>query len=158
MNFELKTVDRFPAWVCPHCGQHPDDKFDVLNRDTFSLDSGSFEFEKRADLLFWQLCCPECGKDSYLFELTLLAEGERQLQFVVDGCWASESKAMFICSTKHEKWEHERLEEVTFDDGEKVAWLSIHRFGPFDDFNMGKLRVSTLVKEIAMTTEEFYHQ
>lgn len=154
MTIRFEAVKKFPEWVCPHCGLHPKNKFTVIDRDTCSLNSLSHEFERKVDFSFWQLHCSDCGGASYLYELTLLGESERRSLFIADGCWQSESKASLLCSTEHERWEHERLEEVLFDDGSRADWLGIYRFGPFGDFNMGKLRATYLAKQVARLVEK----
>lgn len=148
MKVEFEQVKRFPQWICPHCGQHPEEKFEVLDRNTCDLKIGSEDFAKRADFLFWEILCPSCNKVSYLFELTLLHESETGVQFIADGCWTVDETTKFIVHGDLLRWEHEHLEGVAFYDGRAADWIGIHRFGPFADFNIGKMQTTHLIASV----------
>ena len=153
MNVNIEKVERFPEWHCPHCGQHPEEKFKVLDRNTCTLEVASEDFLKRSDFLFWELYCPCCGEISYLFELTLRREVS-DVQFIADGCWTVDSRTKFTAQGEFLRWEYEHLEGVTFYEGDKTDWLGIHRFGPFGDFNMGRMQVTKLIAEISRLADE----
>lgn len=154
MKVKFEKVERFPEWICPHCGQHPEEKFQVLDRNTCALEVGSDDFAKRSDFLFWELHCPCCNEVSYLFELTLLDETSDDVQFIADGCWTVSERNKFAARGEFMQWEYEHLEGVSFYDGRDAEWLGVHRFGPFADFNVGRMQVTQLVAAVCNLAEK----
>lgn len=148
MKVDYKNVERFPQWICPHCRQHPEEKFDVLDRNTCSLEVGSPDFTKRSDFMFWELRCSHCAQISFIFELTVLSDAVGGSQFLADGCWEEEKRTKFTAQSEFLQWEHEHLEAVTFDDGSRADWVEVHRFGPFGDFNAGKMQATWAISEV----------
>ena len=154
MNVNFENVKRFPEWICPHCGQHPEEKFEVLDRNTCALEVGSNDFAKHSDFLFWDLLCPCCNRVSYLFELTLLSETNGNVQFIADGCWTVRERTKFVAHGECLRWEYEHLEGVAFYDGGKADWIDVHCFGPFADFNIGRMQVTHLIAEVCDLAEK----
>jgi hypothetical protein len=154
MKLNYEYVKRFPEWDCPHCGQHPEEKFEVLDRNTCDLEVGSDDFSKCSDFLFWELLCPCCNKVSYLFELTLLSEANGNVQFIADGCWTVKERTKFVVHSEFLQWEYEHLEDVAFYDVGRADWIGIHRFGPFADFNVGRMQATHLIAAVCKLADE----
>ena len=154
MKVDFEKVTRFPKWICSHCGEYPEGKFEVLDRNACTLDVGSADFAKRSDFLFWDLLCPCCNRVSYLFELTLREESDSEIQFIADGCWTVSERSKFVAHGDTLQWEYEHLQGIDFYDGGKADWIGVHCFGPFADFNIGKMRVTHLIAEVCDLAEK----